>query len=130
DIRVHVQKRGALIRVDVEMTVPASAQEVWDVLTDYEHMAQFVSNVRSSEVLNRDTDRLEVAQKSATTFGLLHFAFDNVRRIEMTPPREIHSQVTSGDMNGSAFTTRISDDGATTRVVNHGDFVPTLWIPP
>jgi hypothetical protein len=37
----------------------------------------------------------------------------------------------SGDMKASAFTTRIvSDGGGVTRVVNHGEFVPTMWVPP
>jgi hypothetical protein len=37
----------------------------------------------------------------------------------------------SGDMKASAFTTRILSDGAGgTRVVNHGEFVPTMWVPP
>ena len=131
DIVVHVKKNGATIIVDVEMMVHASPLATWDVLTDYDHMAQFVANVQSSKITDRKGNTLVVAQKSGTAFGLLKFSFDNVREVELVPHSEIRSNLISGDMKASAFTTRIvSDGGGVTRVVNHGEFVPTMWVPP
>ena len=131
DIVVHVKKNGATIIVDVEMIVHASPLATWDVLTDYDHMAQFVANVQSSKITDRKGNMLVVAQKSGTAFGLLKFSFDNVREVELVPHSEIRSNLISGDMKASAFTTRIvSDGGGVTRVVNHGEFVPTMWVPP
>ena len=131
DIVVHVKKNGATIIVDVEMMVHASPLATWDVLTDYDHMAQFVANVQSSKITDRKGNMLVVAQKSGTAFGLLKFSFDNVREVELVPHSEIRSNLISGDMKASAFTTRIvSDGGGVTRVVNHGEFVPTMWVPP
>ena len=131
DIVVHVKKNGEIIIVDVEMKVQASPLTTWDVLTDYDHMAQFVGNVQSSKITDRKGNTLVVAQKSGTAFGLLKFSFDNVREVELVPHREIRSNLISGDMKASAFTTRImSDGGGVTRVVNHGEFVPTMWVPP
>ena len=131
DIVVHVKKDGATIIVDVEMMVQASPLATWDVLTDYDHMAQFVANVQSSKITDRKGNTLVVAQKSGTSFGLLKFSFDNVREVELVPHSEIRSNLISGDMKASAFTTRImSNGGGVTRVVNHGEFVPTMWVPP
>jgi uncharacterized membrane protein len=131
DIVVHVKKNGATIIVDVEMLVQAPALATWDVLTDYDHMAQFVANVQSSKITDRKGNTLVVAQKSGTSFGLLKFSFDNVREVELVPHSEIRSNLISGDMKASAFTTRImSNGGGVTRVVNHGEFVPTMWVPP
>jgi hypothetical protein len=131
DILVNVKKNGELIIVDVEMVVQASPLATWDVLTDYDHMAQFVANVQSSKITNRKGNTLVVAQKSGTAFGLLKFSFDNVREVELVPHSEIRSNLISGDMKASAFTTRIvSDEGGVTRVLNHGEFVPTMWVPP
>jgi Polyketide cyclase / dehydrase and lipid transport len=131
DILVNVKKNGELIIVDVEMVVQASPLATWDVLTDYDHMAQFVANVQSSKITNRKGNTLVVAQKSGTAFGLLKFSFDNVREVELVPHSEIRSNLISGDMKASAFTTRIMNDGrGVTRVLNHGEFVPTMWVPP
>ena len=131
DIVVQVRKDGATIIVDVEMVVQASPLATWDVLTDYDHMAQFVANVHSSRITNRNGNTLVVAQKSSTSFGLLNFSFDNVREVELVPHSEIRSKLISGDMKASAFTTRlVSDGGGVTHVINHGEFVPTMWVPP
>ena len=131
DIVVHVKRNGETIIVDVEMAVQAPPRTAWDVLTDYDHMAQFVANVQESRITDRKGNTLIVAQKSSTSLGLLKFSFDNVREVELVPHREIRSKLISGDMNASAFTTRImSDGGGGTRVVNHGEFVPTMWVPP
>ena len=131
DIVVHVKKNGATIIVDVEMAVQAPPLAAWDVLTDYDHMAQFVTNVQASKITDRKGNTLVVAQKSGTSFGVLKFSFDNVREVELVPHSEVRSKLISGDMKASAFTTRIlSDGGGGARVFNHGEFVPTMWVPP
>ena len=131
DIVVRAEKNGEKIVINAEMPVHASVAAVWDVLTDYDHMAQFVANVNSSRITDRNGNTLLVAQKSSTAFGLLKFSFDNVRQVELVPHREIRSKLISGDMKDSAFTTRLVSDGAgVTRVINHGEFIPTMWVPP
>jgi uncharacterized protein YndB with AHSA1/START domain len=131
DIAVHLKKDGEKFVIDVEMPVQASPQAVWDVLTDYDHMARFMGNVQSSRITDRQGNSVTVAQRSGTEFGLLKLTFENVRQVELVPRREIRSRVISGDMKDSAYTTRLVSDGAGgTRIINHGEFVPTMWIPP
>ena len=125
-----MKKNGATIIVDVEMAVQVSPLTAWDVLTDYDHMAQFVTNVQASKITDRKGNTLVVAQKSGTAFGLLKFSFDNLREVELVPHSEVRSKLISGDMKASAFTTRIVSDGGGARVFNHGEFVPTMWVPP
>lgn len=131
DIAVRAEKDGENIIIDVEMRVRAPLSVVWDVFTDYDHMTRFVSSVNSSRIIDRSGNTLRVAQKSSTELGLLKFAFDNVRQIELVPHTEIHSRLVSGDMKDSAFSTRfMSDADGVTRVYNHGEFIPTMWVPP
>src|SRR5664279_2427992 len=110
DIVVRAEKNGATIVIDAQMTVHAPLAAVWDVFTDYDHMAQFIANVNSSRITDRSGSTLLVAQKSSTAFGLLKFSFDNVREVELVPHREIRSKLISGDMKDSAFTTRLVSD--------------------
>ena len=46
------------------------------------------------------------------------------------PLQEIRSKMISGDMKSSEFTTRISSEGTRTRVVNKGQYLPKVWVPP
>ncbi len=131
DIAVRAEKDGENIIIDVEMRVHAPLSVVWDVFTDYDHMTRFVSSVNSSRIIDRSGNTLRVAQKSSTELGLLKFAFDNVRQVELVPHTEIRSRLISGDMKDSAFSTRfMSDSEGVTRVYNHGEFIPTMWVPP
>jgi Polyketide cyclase / dehydrase and lipid transport len=131
DISVRAEKDGENIIIDVAMPVQASLAAVWDVFTDYDHMAQFVTAVHASRITDRNGNILLVAQKSSTEFGLIKFSFENVRQVELIPRTEIRSRLISGDMKDSAFTTRlVSDGGGVTRIFNHGVFIPTMWVPP
>ncbi len=130
DIVVHVAKDGATIRVDVDCPVRAPIAFVWAVLVDYDHMAQFISNLETSVVRERHGDRLSVYQKGKARRGPLTFAFENVREIQLVPYREIHSHLISGDLKTSEFTTRIVDDGNGAHIVNSGRYTPKIWVPP
>ena len=116
--------------MDVDLAVRASRDEVWSVLTDYDHMAEFVANLESSAVISRTDNALDVIQKGKARYGLLSFPFESVRHVVLTPSREIHSKIVSGDMAGSEITTRVASDGAMTQVSVRSQFVPTIWIPP
>lgn len=130
DIDVHVQQRGRWIVVDVVLPIEATALETWKVITDYDNMADFVSNLELSKIVDRDGNTLTVAQKGKASRGLLTFSYENVRQIVLTPYREIRSRLISGDLEASEFTTRVTDHGASSEISNHGEFIPKIWVPP
>jgi hypothetical protein len=130
NIDVTVEHRGPMIVVDVRMAVDATARETWDVLTDYEHMAAFVSNLKSSAILRRKGNSLEVEQMGEAKRGLLTFPFETVRLVELVPYSEIRSSLIKGKFKSYLFTTRIIDEGSKAVVVNHGEYEPTMWVPP
>jgi hypothetical protein len=130
DIAVSIDRDGDTFAVTVELEVDATPEEAFAVLTDYDHMARFVSNVVESRIVRRDGDRLAVEQKSRLVVGILHFEFTNVREVDLVPLREIRSRIAEGDMQGSSFTTTISVQGTKTQVHNRGTFLSNRWIPP
>jgi carbon monoxide dehydrogenase subunit G len=130
DIAVAIHRDGEAYVVDVDFVVQATPREVWDVLTDYDHMADFVSNVAASRIVRREPQKMEVEQISRLGFGPFQFKFENAREIEFVPLEEIHSTLIRGDMKASSFTTRLVAEGSATRVTNHGRFTPDRWIPP
>lgn len=130
DIGVRVQTNGPRVIVDVDLPVAAAAIDTWNVMTDYDHMAGFVSNLESSRIISRDGNMLVIEQKGKAARGPLTFAFQNVREIVLTPLREVHSRLISGDLEASEFTTTVVDHGASSEIINHGEFIPKVWVPP
>ena len=72
---VQVQKHGETVVIDVDMPVPAAPAVVWAVMTDYEHMASFLSNLTSSNVVQRQGQTLHVAQSGRTRVAFMTFSF-------------------------------------------------------
>ena len=130
DIAVHVEKDGGTIRVRVDCPVRAPAAVAWDVLTDYDNMAKFVSNLTQSSVRMRMGDRVQVQQKGKASRGPLSIAFENVREIELVPRTEIRSRIVSGDTMPAEFVTRIEERGGEVHVMHTGHYTPSMWVPP
>lgn len=130
DITVSVQKNGDAIVVDVSFSVAASQQEAWGVLTDFDHMSEFISNLQSSKVVSRNGNKLQVAQVGKAARGLFSFAFESVRDIELTPHLAIRSRLLSGNMQKMDGATLLNSEGGGTRVQFHGESIPSVWVPP
>jgi hypothetical protein len=125
-----VQIAGENVIVDVTLAVPATRQEVWFVLTDFEHMADFVSNLKESKVVSISGDTLTIFQRGSATYGLITFPFESTREIRLTPFDKIRSHMTSGNMRMMEGTTQLIDEGRQTRIIYHTDTIQEKWIPP
>jgi len=110
--------------------VDAPWSVVWEVLTDYDHMAKFISNLEYSGIKGRADNVLRVHQKGKASRGPLTLTFDNVREIELVPYSEIRSRLISGDLKASNFITRIVEIAARVHIVNSGRYTPNMWVPP
>jgi carbon monoxide dehydrogenase subunit G len=130
DIVVSVRRDAQAVVIDGNWLVDAAPQDAWDVLTDYDHMAAFVSSLAASHIVARSGGKLEVEQTSHFGIGPFRYQFDTVRDVELIAQREIRSTLIRGDMKASTFTTRLVPDGGETRVFVHGRFIPDRWIPP
>jgi hypothetical protein len=129
-IDVKVTRDGSTMRVDSELRVHASPRDAWEVLTDYDNMARFVSTLKASSVERRSGNELQVTQRGVVHFGLFEFPFTTVRRIELVPYTEIRTTVIDGSMKHSQFVTSIIPATDGTRIIQHGTVVPDIWVPP
>src|SRR5262245_35376554 len=69
DIDIDLTINGDAVSMDVTFLVDAKPREVWAVLTDYERMEEFVSNLTSSRILSRKRNGMTVEQKGKASAG-------------------------------------------------------------
>ena len=129
-IEVKVQVIGENVIVDLSLVVPATRQEVWAVLTDFDHMASFISNLKESRVLSTLADTTKVFQRGSAKYGPISFPFESTREMRLDPFDKIQSHMVSGNMRKMEGTTQLIDEGAQTRIIYHTDSIPGVWIPP
>jgi carbon monoxide dehydrogenase subunit G len=129
DIDVQVKMVEENVIVDVTFTVPATQQEVWAVLTDFDHMVDFVSNLEESKVVSVSGETLTIFQRGVATYGPVSYPFESTREIRLMPFHKIRTHLISGNMRKMEGTTQLIDEGEQTRVIHHTDTIPEVWIP-
>ncbi|WON74106.1 SRPBCC family protein [Nitrosospira sp. Is2] len=129
DIEVEVNIAGENIIIDLNFAVAATQQEVWDVLTDFDRMADFVSNLKESKVVSVSEARLTIFQRGAGTYGPLSYPFESTREVRLIPYHEIRSHLISGNMRKLDGATYLIDEGGQTRVIHRTNAIPKIWIP-
>ncbi|WP_051304487.1 SRPBCC family protein [Chitinilyticum litopenaei] len=116
-------ERGhVLLKASFRAAVPRGL--AFAVLTDFDHMAEFVPNLRSSRVLARQGNVFSIAQQGEYRYGLLSFSFDSQRRIELHGLDSIAAQALDTANGQYRSLTRLSDDAGQTLVQFQADWVP------
>src|SRR6185295_3122361 len=67
-ISVQAQRSGGAIELKAEATIEAGAALVWQVISDYEKLPQFVPGLNRSVIVSRKGSRLVVAQSGEAGF--------------------------------------------------------------
>lgn len=129
EISVRVDIQGDVVRVDADLMIPATAKEVWAVLTDFEHLSEFISNIASSRVLAREGNVVRIAQTGKTSFGKLSFEFQSVRELTLSPFDKIDSRMLSGNMKRFHGTTHLEAGEGKTILRFHSEAVPDTFLP-
>lgn len=130
DIDVKVNIDGDDVLVDVAFSVQVSPQKAWEVLTDFDHMAEFISNLQLSKIIDSGKNTLYVSQKGVAKYALATFPFESIREIRLTPLEKIQSRLLSGSMRKLQGLTQLFPEGDHTRIIYHSDTFPGVWIPP
>ena len=129
EIAVRVEIQDEVVRIEAEATIPASAREVWDVLTDFENLPRFVSNITSSKVLARNGNVVRVAQTGKAGFAPFTFEFQSVRELTLTPFERFESRMVEGNMKRFHGTTRLESVAGVTRIRYNSEAVPDTVLP-
>ena len=129
DIEVQVNMAGENIIIDLHFSVRATRQEVWNVLIDFNNMADFVSNLKESRVVGASPDSFTIFQSGAATYGPINFPFESTREVRLIPYHKIRTSLISGNMRKLEGTTHLIEDGGQTRVIHRTDAIPKAWIP-
>jgi hypothetical protein len=107
------------------MFAPVPAGLAWKVLTDFEHMPDWVPNLRESKVIERDGNAMTIEQRGVAKFGIASFPYVSVRQIVLDPERTVHAKQLKGSMRRVESLMKLSADGNGTQLQYHLEMVPT-----
>ena len=112
-------------------TVAATPAVVWRILTDYNHLADYLPNMKSTRVVSRNGDRVIVEQLGTARFLFFSQAIRLVVQVRERAPDRIDISLVDGDMKVYRASWELSPlAGATgTRVVYNATIVPKFDVP-
>ncbi len=129
--QVKIERSGDNFQVEVEATVAVDIMTAWQVLTDYNHIAEFVPGMESSRIISSFGAPLRIEQKGET--GWLFFArdFDVVLDIEELPLGLLKFHSAGGNMKRMEGEWRILETGPASITLHYSaEIVPEFWVPP
>jgi len=129
-VDVTVRSVGDAFIIDAVIEAPVTREIAWDVLTDFDHMADIVTNLKSSRVLRRDGNDLLVAQEGTARYGPLSYSFQSEREIRLEPMTRILAHGTAGTAKRMETESRLvaMPEAGAIRVEYHAEIVPDSFL--
>lgn len=121
---VVVTRKGDTFVVDVVMFALVKQETAWEVLTDFDHMPDFLSNLSYSKTLRRDGSLLLVKQSGLAKYGIFSFAFESEREIRLEGMHHIYSRNVSGTARRMESEASLIQAGNGVQIRYHAEMVP------
>ena len=118
------------IALEGRFAIAAPSSIAWNVLTDYDSIARFVTSMRSSHIVGRSDDTLFVDQQAVGRLFLFSHRLHTSLRIEEQPQTRIRFEDLLGrDFHSYRGEWRIEPGGAGTTVTYRLEADPSFPIP-
>jgi carbon monoxide dehydrogenase subunit G len=127
---VRVERNGGGFTVDLTLYAPVAPALAWEVLTDFDRMSEFVPNLISSRVTERNENLLTVQQKGVAHYGIISVDFESIQETRLSPRSEINAHGVGGNFLRMDSVMLLQAEGAGTRLNYHADVLPDFWFPP
>lgn len=99
---------GDCIKVDVTLLLDAPIDIVWDVITDYQQAAQFITNLRSSTAKQLGPNKVQVEQVGRVGWHALNVDIKTVYHVNLNPvDKKIQSLAVAGDLKMVSMRTQL-----------------------
>jgi polyketide cyclase/dehydrase/lipid transport protein len=130
EIAVNVTRSGGVFQVEASAEFEGTVSRTWRVLTDYGRIAEFVPDVRTSQVLSRDGNQAVVEQKGDAR--VLFFSFPINVRLAVTeyPYERVVSRAVSGNFREMRSTYALEAGEGRILLRYTGRMVPDFYVPP
>jgi polyketide cyclase/dehydrase/lipid transport protein len=127
---LSVVKDGNAVTVEATLFAPVAVEDAWNVLSDFDHMAEFVPDLERSRIVSKPGEPLVLVQKGVARFGPFWLTFETERTVELIPHETIKTRLIRGNMRKMEGTLHLAAEAGGTRITYHADAIAGFWVPP
>jgi ribosome-associated toxin RatA of RatAB toxin-antitoxin module len=97
-ISVQATRQGSAVQVTTQAIVRAPQELIWQTLTDYDRLAEFIPDISSSRVIERQGSTVTVEQAGKAHLWFFTYAIDVVVEVTEQPPHALAVRVLRGNL--------------------------------
>jgi len=129
-ISIRTAREGDLVTMSASAVMQVDPRIAWAVLTDYDHLAKFIPDMKSSRVVWREGNKLRVEQKGDVGFFFYKEPVNVTMEVLEEPPRRVTAHAIEGNIRAlqTRYDLEPSDSGLKLDYTGH--FEPDFVIPP
>lgn len=132
-ISVQARREGSAVHIETQAMVKASLDVIWDTLTDYNRLAEFIPGMASSRVLEKRGNILTVEQSGSARLWVFSYAIDVVVEVTEQRPYAVSVNLISGNLKQleGGYRLELPGDGSGGYLlIWTGVIEPALPVPP
>jgi len=129
-IEARIERQGEYITVNASVLMQVDVRIAWEVLSDYDHLAQFIPDMKSSRTVSRDGNRVLVEQKGEFGFFFYRQPVDLMLEVVEDPMRRIDARRISGNIRELETRYELEASDAGVKLDYVGRFIPEFSVPP
>jgi carbon monoxide dehydrogenase subunit G len=130
EVSVETSRQGEFIIIEASADLQADVRTIWQVLTDYDHLSDFIPDMKSSRVLSRNADGVVVEQKGEFSFLFFSRPVEVQLVVVESPPRRVVSRAISGSFREMSGSYQLEPVPGGIRLLYSGRMVPDFDMPP
>jgi ribosome-associated toxin RatA of RatAB toxin-antitoxin module len=130
EISIRTARDGDFVTVSASALMRVDQRIAWAVLSDYDHLANFIPDVKSSRVVSRDGHKLLVEQIGEVGFIFYKQAVTVMLEVHEEPLRRITARGVEGNVKGLESHYELHASGEEVRLDYAGRFDPDFAVPP
>jgi carbon monoxide dehydrogenase subunit G len=130
EISIEAGREGDFITFTASAELKVERRTAWEVLSDYDHLADFIPDMKSSRVVLRTSDGAMVEQKGEFSFLFFHQPVDVVLAVYEEPQRRIVARAVAGNLRDMEGRYELLASGQGVRLSYSGRFTPDFYLPP
>ena len=130
DVDVQTTHRDDAIAISCRAVVAAPAELIWETLTDYDRLAEFIPGMRRSRVIERHGTVSIVEQQGEARFLFLSFPIEVTLSSLERPPHVIEVTLIKGNLKRLQGVYRLEPQGGGRVVVTWNGLVEAEGMPP
>lgn len=126
---VVAERRDGIYYASLSLQIGVPPALALEVLTDFDHMAEFVPNLTASRIVAHTGNVYRIAQQGKASFGPLGFRFESERQVEVQPDGRLLSKALSGSTKYMRSELRVQGAAGGTRLDYRIEMIPEYWAP-